>query len=223
MPRLLDLFCGAGGAAMGYHRAGFDVTGIDNRPQPHYPFEFHQGDALTWPLDGFDVIHASPPCQAYSAGARMRLGYAKDHPRLIEPVRQRLLEWSDGYTLDNVPGAYVIENVPEAPLRSPTVLCGSQFELDVRRHRAFESNYLLLSSGCTHRRADVVVGVYGDHPEDSVIRKGHPAIRARDVAHAQEAMGIDWMPLWAELKEAIPPAYTEFIGSQLLDHLARVA
>ena len=221
-PRLLDLFCGAGGAAVGYSRAGFDVVGVDIRPQPSFPFEFVEADALEWLeerlcyealwWDGapFAAIHASPPCQAYSAGARMRNGHAKDHPRLIEPVRELLAE-------TGLP--YVIENVPGAPLRSPVHLCGSQFGLSVRRHRCFETNWLLLSNGCTHGYQDVVVGVYGDHPEDSVIRKGHPAIRARNVAHAQEAMGIGWMETWDELKEAIPPAYTELIGAQLLAHL----
>jgi DNA (cytosine-5)-methyltransferase 1 len=221
-PRLLDLFCGAGGAAMGYHRAGFEVVGVDIEPQPNYPFGFTQADALLYveqsmhdepgsvPCRGFDAIHASPPCQAYSAGARMRNGYAKEHPRLIEPIRELLIE-------TGLP--YVIENVPEAPLLNPVKLCGSHFGLDVRRHRGFEANFPLLVPTCTHLYQRVVVGVYGDHPEDSVIRKGHPAIRARSVGHAQEAMGIDWMETWNELKEAIPPAYTEHIGHFLIAHL----
>jgi DNA (cytosine-5)-methyltransferase 1 len=210
-PRLLDLFCGAGGAAVGYHWAGFDVVGVDNRPQPNYPFEFHQADAMTFPLDGFDAVHASPPCQAYSPGARMRTGTTKDHPRLIEPVRDRLC--ASG-------AAYVIENVPEAPLEQPVILCGSHFGLEVRRHRGFEANFPMLVPSCTHLFQPVVVGVYGDHPEDSVIRKGHPAIRARSVEHAQAAMGIKWMTEWTELKEAIPPAYTEHIGYYLLAEVA---
>ncbi len=214
-PRLLDLFCGAGGAAVGYSRAGFEVVGVDIKPQPHYPFEFIQADALkflasdTMPHLPWDAIHASPPCQAYSAGARMRTGKAKDHPKLIEPVRD-LLE------ITGLP--YVIENVPEAPLRSTIILCGSLDGLDVRRHRAFESNILLFGHPCMHD-GRTVIAVYGDHPEDCYVRKGHPARRAKDVAHAQQAMGIDWMPLWSELKEAIPPAYTEWIGLQLMQHL----
>ena len=204
---------------MGYSRAGFEVVGVDILDQPRFPFpaSFIQADALDvlrdverYTLGHFDAIHASPPCQAYSAAARMRNGYAKDHPRLIEPLRELLMA-------TGLP--WVIENVPGAPLRSPMVLCGSQFGLAVRRHRAFESNVLLLSNGCTHDRQDVVVGVYGDHPEDSVIRKGHPAIRARSVEHAQESLGIDWMGKWSELKEAIPPAYTELIGYQLMQHV----
>ena len=144
----------------------------------------------------------------------MRLGYAKDHPRLIEPVRE-LLEQTE------LP--YVIENVPEAPLREPVRLCGSMFGISsiegVRRHRAFETTFPLMVPRCAHGVHSTVVGVYGDHPEDSVIRKGHPAIRARDIAHAQKVMGIDWTDSWVELKEAIPPAYAELIGHQLLQHI----
>jgi hypothetical protein len=117
-PRLLDLFCGAGGAAVGYHRAGFDVVGVDINPQPRYPFEFHQADAMTFPLDGFDAIHASPPCQAYSHGTPP--DKRSNHPDLLDATRDRL----------NAAGLpWVIENVPRAPLRSPVILCGSQFDL----------------------------------------------------------------------------------------------
>ena len=212
-PRLLDLFCGAGGAAMGYSRAGFEVVGVDIKPQPHYPFEFHQADALTFPLVGFDVIHASPPCQAYSAGTRMRNGYSKDHPRLIEPVRERLLVQS---------APWVIENVPGSPLRACLLLCGSMFGLSVRRHRYFESSHLLLGPLCEHGATDVVIAVYGDHPENCPVREGHPARRASTLAHAHEAMGMDWAD-WFGTKEAIPPAYAEWIGAQLMAHLERAA
>lgn len=221
--RLLDLFCGAGGAAVGYRRAGFTgIVGVDINPQPNYPFEFIQSDAMVFMddilndeefsllLGEFDVIHASPPCQAYSAGARMRSGYEKEHPKLIEPVREFLVR-------SGLP--YVIENVVGAPFLSPIRICGSQFGLGVRRHRLFESNMALFSSYCTHDRQDVVVGVYGDHPEDALIRKGHPAIRAKTIEHAKEVMGIDWMQTWQEVKEAIPPAYTQYIGEQLVQQL----
>ena len=209
-PRLLDLCCGAGGAAMGYHRAGFEVVGVDINPQPRFPFEFHQADALEFPLDGFDVIHASPPCQAYSAGSRMRTGVAKKHPELIEPIRDRM----NGHV-------YVIENVPGAPLdcARTTKLCGSMFGLAVRRHRLFECSHVLFRPECQHWKQGVVVGVYGNHPEKAVIRKGCPAIRAESVEHARVSMGIDWMQTWRELKEAIPPAYTEWIGRQLLKQI----
>src|SRR5678815_3968779 len=117
-PRLLDLFCGAGGAAMGYHRAGFEVVGVDIKPQPHYPFEFHQADAMTFPLEGFDAIHASPPCQAFCDLKDMH--NAKQHDNLLTPIRKRLAE-------SGVP--YVIENVRGAPLDGKLRLCGSMFDL----------------------------------------------------------------------------------------------
>ena len=205
---------------MGYHRAGFDVVGVDIAPQPHYPFEFYRADALnvlggfSWPsLEGFDAVHASPPCQAYSAGARMRTGAAKDHPRLIEPTRELL-------SASGLP--WVIENVPGAPLRPDVRLCGSMFGLAVRRHRVFEcSSFFWGPEPCRHREQPVVVAVYGNHPENRVVRKGHPAIRARSVEHAGEAMGMGWAD-WHGTKEAIPPAYTEWIGAQLIRHLERV-
>jgi DNA (cytosine-5)-methyltransferase 1 len=137
-PRILDLFCGAGGAGMGYHRAGFDVVGVDLAPQPHYPFEFSQSDALAWldyPLTlglRFDAIHASPPCQAYSAMSACRPGLADQYPDLVAPTRE-LLEAT------GLP--YVIENVPRAPLRDPVTLCGHMFGLPLYRHRLFEANF----------------------------------------------------------------------------------
>ena len=143
--RLLDLFCGAGGAAMGYHRAGFDeIVGVDIDPQPNYPFEFVQADAMTYPLEGFDVIHASPPCRAYSV--MKSLNPDRKHVDLVASIRERL----------RASGAiYVIENVPGAPLETVAVLCGSMFGLHssrgyLRRHRLFESNILLLAPGCNH-------------------------------------------------------------------------
>jgi DNA (cytosine-5)-methyltransferase 1 len=212
-PRLLDLFCGAGGAAMGYHRAGFEVVGVDINPQPHYPFEFHQADALTFPLDGFDVIHASPPCQGYTPMSnRWRAnGAAKRvHPRLIGPVRDRL-----GASR----AAWIIENVPGAPIRPDVKLCGYSFGLRVHRHRLFETEAFILSVPFSCRGWEDHVGIYGDHPGGRLWtrRDGHkPLRRADSVTDAQDAMGIDWMPRWSELKEAIPPAYTEWIGGQLL-------
>jgi DNA (cytosine-5)-methyltransferase 1 len=139
-PRLLDLFCGAGGCSAGYERAGFEVVGVDIEPQPNYPFEFHQADALTFPRDGFDVIHASPPCQAFSALKHLT---TREHPRLVEPARAMLRE-------SGLP--YVIENVVGAPLLSPVMLCGSGFGLDVQRHRLFETNFPVMSPGCAHGR-----------------------------------------------------------------------
>lgn len=206
--RLLDLMCGAGGASMGYHRAGFEVVGVDIEAQPHYPFEFIQADALTVDLDGFDVVHASPPCQRWTAYGR-RSGVRNElRPNLVGPIRERLVAWG---------GPYVIENVPGAPLTDPIQLCGSSFGLDVRRHRLFESNVALTVPLCAHHlqtprfppatnrtnlRSTVEVGVYRIPLEVQ-----------------RRAMGIDWMTL-TELSQAIPPAYTEHLGTQLLEALA---
>jgi DNA (cytosine-5)-methyltransferase 1 len=193
-PRLLDLFCGAGGAGMGYHRAGFDVVGVDINPQPNYPFEFHQGDALTWPFDGYDAIHASPPCQHYANVTRWR-GNPGDHPNLIVPIRARL-------HLTDVP--WMMENVRTPQLRGAFVLCGSIFDLPIRRHRYFETSgwagYQLMSP-CRHRGTDLAFM--------------HKAERAY-----ADAMGCDWMTN-REAREAIPPAYTQWIGEQLLAHLGQ--
>lgn len=150
--RLLDLYCGAGGCAVGYSRAGFDVVGVDLNPMPRYPFEFHQGDALDYLREHgheFDVIHASPPCQAYCSLKSMP--NAKVHPDLVAPTRE---------ALEATGKPYVIENVPGAPLLSPTMLCGTMFGLgtgdaDLRRHRLFETNWsLVLPFGmfCKHGR-----------------------------------------------------------------------
>ena len=203
-PRLLDLFCGAGGCAVGYHRAGFDVVGVDIAPQPNYPYEFHQADALDPPVlyDEFDAIHASPPCQAFSI-ATMFHGRDKTHVDLVDPVR-RLLAAS------GLP--WVIENVPGAPIRADVKLCGEMFGLGVHRHRHFETDgffvmqpphsrhHLKGAATNTETREGYARGVYG---------------HLSDRAGASEAMGIGWMTS-AELAQAIPPAYTEHIGGYLL-------
>ena len=209
---LLDLFCGAGGAAVGYHRAGFDVVGVDINPQPHYPFEFIQADALTFPLDGFDAIHASPPCQAYSVMAHYTKG---EYPRLINPIRVRFV--SSGLP-------WVVENVVGAPLIAPIRLCGSSFGLGVRRHRLFEmSEPPALVPTCSHYHHPAPIDVTGTGGLGSRPRTapgGGKSRKPRTLAEAREAMGIDWMTR-AELSEAIPPAYTEWIGRQLMAHLER--
>ena len=218
-PRLLDLFCGAGGAAVGYARAGFEVVGVDIKPQPHYPFEFHQGDALAfvsgwnleWVTEYFDAIHASPPCQAYSAANHIH--QRTDHPDLIGRVRELLratgLPW-------------VIENVQGAPLMPSVVLCGSMFGLNVRRHRVFESNRLLLQPPCGHHDYEYLM-VFGGGARRRAHQIGRtdkngPMLRrgTATVAESRAAMGIDWMTR-DELCQAIPPAYTEMIGHQLLE------
>ncbi len=214
-PRLLDLFCGAGGAAMGYHRAGFDVVGVDIKPQPNYPFRFVQDDAMdvlarkdmAWVFgDGgeWGAIHASPPCQAYTSMRHMGNGAGVGAPELIEPVRGLLQAW-------DLP--YVIENVVGSSLRNPMRLCGSSFGLNVWRHRLFETSFPLLAMPCAHRLSEEPIAVYGDHPEDC--RGTKRVRRARNLAEGAEAMGIDWMP-WRELTQAIPPAMTEHIGFYLM-------
>ena len=221
-PRLLDLFCGAGGAAMGYHRAGFDVVGVDAQPMKRFPFEFIQADATTFPLDGFDAIHASPPCQAYSITKHT---HDKPHPELVEPIRAALKASGK---------PYVIENVVGAPLHNPITLCGTMFDLTahdtdgfplyLRRHRLFESSEPITAKGkcrCSEFRATGwrVGGVYGGGSSDKdhakFVRRGgytpHNTVR-------RELMGIDWMTQ-NQLSQAIPPAYTEYIGAQLLNRV----
>jgi DNA (cytosine-5)-methyltransferase 1 len=209
---LLDLCCGAGGAAHGYYLAGFDVVGVDIEPQPHYPFDFVQADAMTYPLDGFDIVHASPPCQGYSTQTADR----GRHPRLIAAIRERLLRAGVPYVIENVEGA-------RRELVHPVRLCGSTFGLDLRRHRYFESDLPLVGAPCEHGwqtprfqsldrsmvvagRLASVVGVHGH-----INYAGEFELRCA-------AMGIDWMTN-DELVEAIPPVYTEHLGAQAIEIL----
>lgn len=201
-PRALDLFCGAGGASMGLHRAGFDVTGVDIKPQPRYPFTFVQADALEYPLEGFDFIWASPPCQRYTM-AQNAAKNAGAHPDLIPAVRARL-------QASAVP--YVIENVVGAPLITPVLLCGLAFGLGVKRHRLFESSVPLLTPPCPSHDVDYFV-IFGHEVRDR--RHGQAAGRKNKIAQGRIAMGIDWMTR-GELSESIPPAYSEFIGKQAM-------
>jgi DNA (cytosine-5)-methyltransferase 1 len=227
-PRLLDLFCGAGGAGMGYHRAGFEVVGVDARPQPRYPFSFVQVDALRAleyvragfaGYDGFAAIHASPPCQFATAYGRS--GRVGRHENLIPATRELLESTGLPYVIENVEGA-------RAELRRWAMLCGSMFDppLDVRRHRYFETNW-----GFVHDRRCR----HGLWPADrfpggrSKQRTGSSRGLARATVEVgtwdipletqQAAMGIDWMSV-PELSQAIPPAYTELIGRQLVTQLA---
>lgn len=212
--RALDLFCCAGGASRGLQQAGFHVTGVDIRPQPRYCGDaFYETDALAFPLDGFDFIWASPPCQGYSA-MRHAPG-AKGAPRLIAHVRERMPA--------DVP--WVIENVEEAAdeMREPTLLCGSMFGLGAQgcrtqRHRLFETNFPLQQPLCRHDSRPVI-GVYGGHARKRSAAAGGRG--TKDVwvgghkAAASKALGIDWATL-AEMSEAIPPAYAEYIGKAAL-------
>jgi len=206
------LFCGAGGSAQGYYEAGFDVVGVDIRPQPRYPFEFVLGDALEelrdFPL-GFDAVHASPPCQAYSTTRGL---HTNEYPELVPVVRDLLKQTGL---------SYVIENVVGAPMTNRVVLCGSSFGLGVWRHRQFESNVMFWNPpACQHVLVPLPLDVTGGGPSKKPRTSpgGGMSRKPRNMAEASAAMGVDWMTR-AELNEAIPPAYTKWIGEQLLDSL----
>ena len=208
---------------MGYHRAGFDeIVGIDINPQKNYPFTFIQGDALNPPirLEAFDLIHASPPCQAHTAMQTM--WNAKAHLDLIPGTRQLLRDSGR---------PYIIENVAGAPLENPIRLCGSSFGLGVeagewrqlRRHRLFESSTPMMALPCQH--SGPTIGLYGDHARDRRRneRDGSAGVDFPDkdkLRLGRLAMGMPWAGKWRELSEAIPPAFTEYLGRQFLDQQA---
>ena len=204
-PRLLDLFCGAGGAAAGYHRAGFEVVGVDIQSQKHYPFEFYQGDALTYALAHgreFDVIHASPPCQGYSVTRNL---HGREYPLLISDVRAALQATGKPYVIENVEGA-------RKHMIAPLLLCGTMFGLQVIRHRLFEMSVpVYFTSPCCHVYKTARRGEYDTGQRGYITVVGHNF----NLAAASKAMGIDWMTR-DELAESIPPAYTEFIGTHLM-------
>jgi DNA (cytosine-5)-methyltransferase 1 len=205
-PRLLDLFSGAGGISQGYYMAGFEVVGVDNVPQPSYPFEFHLADAMTFPLDGFDVVVASPPCPSYSLATGFHPEARVRHPRLVEEVRARLEASSLPYVIENVPGSPVVKSI---------MLCGAMFKLRTYRHRYFESNIFL----------------FQPHHPKHIVKAAGPGAIAKDNEfwsigghfgqkdEAQKAMGISWMKRTKEIANAIPPAYSHYIGLQLINAL----
>jgi DNA (cytosine-5)-methyltransferase 1 len=204
-PRLVDLYCGAGGTTRGYQLAGFHVTGVDIKAQSRYVGDaFVQADALTFPLDGFDAVHASPPCQAYSVTKNFtgRVG----HPDLLSATRDRLA---------SAGAPWVIENVPGAPMRADYKLCGCMFGLRrLKRERWFETSWqgFELRAPCHH--PEPVITVAG-HDVPSHQRKFGRTI---NLDERKAAMGIDWMGR-DELGLAIPPAYTEYVGRILLDRI----
>jgi DNA (cytosine-5)-methyltransferase 1 len=208
------LFSGAGGAAMGYHQAGFEVVGVDNRFQGRYPFNFVLGDALSigWRMmmtGRYDLVHASPPCQKYS-DLQKRTG--KEYPDLIGPVREMLQD-------SGLP--YVIENVDTAPLENPIMLCGTMFPgLRVYRHRLFETSFDIEAPSHPKHKALVYTFDKRKHhfgralTEDMFVQVtggGNATI-----AEKRKAMGIDWM-IHKEINEAIPPAYTKYIGEKFAE------
>lgn len=215
-PRLLDVFCGAGGAAFGYHLAGFEIVGVDSEPQPRYPFRFIQADAMeylaTADLSRYDVIHASPVCKAYT---ECNLSPKDRYPKLIGTVRRLLTQADVLYDIENVMGA-------RHDLRATLLLCGSMFGLPIQRHRLFEIGgtdlFLCPPAPCDHRKA--TINVYGHSVWDSSLigtprKDGKRRPDSIPLAIGREAMGISWMGI-GELAQAVPPAYTQFIGEQLL-------
>lgn len=225
MPVLLDTFCKAGGCSKGYADAGFTVVGVDIEPQPNYPYDFIQADAFDFVLQygsSYDAIHASPPCQAYSAATNE--ADRSKHPNLILPMR---------WALRRTGRPYIMENVVGAPLLYPKLLCGSMFNLRVRRHRLFETNWPLAQPWCQHRWQDedkiwesLVSAERGKWRKTGVASVFGNGSKVRDPANPdrletsiwREAMGIEWM-LKSELSQAIPPRYTEFIGRELLEYM----
>lgn len=207
--KLLDLFCCQGGASMGYHNAGFEVVGVDIEPQPRYPFDFVQADALAYLMeygDEFDAIHASPPCQAFTNAQKIM---GNRHPDYLGPVRDLLI----------VTGKpYIIENVPGAPLRDPIELCGAMFGLRTYRHRLFESNIPLVAP--EHPEHIFKTAKMGRVPEPWEFM--HVVGNFSGVEQARKAMDIDWMSRDG-LRESIPPRYTAYLGRQLADHLEAVS
>lgn len=203
-PKALDLFCCAGGAGMGLWRAGFDVVGVDIAPQPRYPFPFIQADAMNMSLRGFNFIWASPPCQAHTLAQRIQ---KNSHPDLIEPTRRMLRASNAGF--------WCIENVPGAPLLNPIELCGAMFGLKTYRHRLFETSFPIEAPA--HPEHVAPLRKMGRKPEPGDFM--HVVGNFSGVGQAREAMGIEWM-MRDELREAIPPAYSEFIGRAALAIMA---
>lgn len=228
--RLLDLFSGAGGAARGYQLAGFHVTGVDIAAQPRYVGDvFLQANVLEldpeWIAANFDAVHASPPCQ-FGTALRSAPGARKDHVNLIPATKLLLAATGLPWVIENVES-----NAVKPHMRGALRLCGSTFGLgaeghELRRHRLFLSNVLLFSEACRHRHGAPVIGVYGGHARRR--SKAHGGRGSKDVwtgghlGAASAALGVDWMTL-AELSEAIPPAFTEYLGHQLALVCARRA
>ncbi|MFJ7018460.1 class I SAM-dependent methyltransferase [Streptomyces sp. NPDC101117] len=197
--RLLDVCCGAGGLSMGYYLAGFDVVGVDIAPQPNYPFPFVQADGIDYVAQhghAFDLVHGSWPCERYAKVTKWR-GNPDDHPDLVGPGRE---------VMQATGRPWVIENVPEAPLRPDYLLCGTQFGLSIRRHRAFETSW----------------GGGGDLVPPCWHRKGLLAFEHKGERAYADAMGCTWMTN-LEARKAVPPAYSQWLAAQYLAFEGRAA
>ena len=216
-PILLDIFCGAGGASVGYHRAGFDIVGVDINPQPNYPFNFIQLDYknldISW-MKRFDAIHSSPPCQAFTTLAKQN---KRKYPDYIEDVR---------WMLKAAGKPYVIENVMRAPLLNPIMLCGTMFEgLRVIRHRLFECNFLVGQPACKphpqcHHKNKRLKSFGKTNMRDNFLTVTGNNFTLQAGA---DAMKIDWKMTKREMAESIPPAYTHYIGKFLKKRIATIS
>jgi DNA (cytosine-5)-methyltransferase 1 len=217
-PRLLDLFCGGGGAGMGYHRAGFEVIGVDLANQINYPFEFIQSDALALLVDRgfmaqFSAVHASPPCQRRSRMTNCRPGLASAYPDLVDPVHELLTAWGGPWIIENVEGAG-LPGQDDLFGAHGVMLCGTMFGHALYRHRWFRASFPLQAPG--HPRHLLPASRAGHWKPGTIISvEGH----CSPISLARKVMGIDWMTR-EELAEAIPPAYTEYLGGFLMERLA---
>ena len=222
-PRILDLFCCAGGAGKGYADAGFEVVGVDIDPQPNYPFEFHQADAIEFVRDHgheFDAIHASPPCQTFS---RTKTLHSNEHPDLIKPTREALIAAGKPWVMENVVGA---------PLIDPIKLSGQHFNmtapdvdgvpLKLVRHRLFESNILLRVPDSFHANRHIqTASIYGAGGGWTPRHRDNPDRRGGYIPHTdviKKLLGIDWMTKH-EMSQSIPPVFTEWVGGQIIEYL----
>lgn len=217
-PRLLDLFCGAGGCTKGYQDAGFYVVGVDNRPQPNYcGDEFLCVDVLELGVEfitegNFSAVHASPPCQAYTT---MNNRHASSSPPLITETRKLLVESGLPYVIENVPGA-------KKWLVSPFLVTGAMVGIKAMRPRLFETSFPVMLPPPNVSPSETVA-VYGKNDGRRLwTRTDGSELRVASLEVGREGMGIDWMD-WDELKEAIPPTFTALIGHQLMAHLQAVA
>ena len=208
-PRLLDLFCCEGGAGAGYHWAGFDVVGVDVEPQPRYPFEFIQADAMTFPFDGFDAIHASPPCQSYSAAFKHM---AKPQPMLVDAMRERLMAQHRPWIIENVEGA-PIPRQSDLMGAHGVMLCGTSFGLRVYRHRLFEAPFPVHGPPCSH-----TLPAMNPHNQAGRDRIYEEFGRSDPEVIWRREMGVEWMTKHGG-RESIPPVFTEYLGRQLLAHV----